>query len=216
MFVGPQPEVIELMSRKDRARRLATEAGAPVVPAVEGEDLAALAARVGPEIGFPALVKAVAGGGGRGMRLVTRPADLAPALAAAGREALAAFGDAALFVERYLPEGRHLEVQVVGDGGGRVLHLGDRDCSVQRRHQKVVEEAPASPCSPVARARALEAATAIAARVSLPQPGDGRVPGRRRRGPLPGDEHPPPGGARGDRGGDRARPGGAAAPPRRR
>ena len=120
---------------------------------------------MGPEIGYPALVKAVAGGGGRGMRLVTRPADLAPALEAAGREALAAFGDPALFVERYLPEGRHLEVQVVGDGGGRVLHLGDRDCSVQRRHQKVVEEAPASPCSPVARARALEAATAIAARV---------------------------------------------------
>lgn len=165
VFVGPQPEVIELMSRKDRARRLATEAGATVVPAVEGEDFRALAARVGPEIGYPALVKAVAGGGGRGMRLVTRPADLAPALAAAGREALAAFGDPALFVERYLPEGRHLEVQVVGDGTGRVLHLGDRDCSVQRRHQKVVEEAPASACSPAARARALEAATAIAARV---------------------------------------------------
>jgi 3-methylcrotonyl-CoA carboxylase alpha subunit/acetyl-CoA/propionyl-CoA carboxylase biotin carboxyl carrier protein len=165
VFVGPQPEVIELMSRKDRARRLATEAGAPVVPAVEGEDSGALAARVGPEIGYPALVKAVAGGGGRGMRLVTRPADLVPALEAAGREALAAFGDPALFVERYLPEGRHLEVQVVGDGTGRVLHLGDRDCSVQRRHQKVVEEAPATPCSPAARARALQAATAIAARV---------------------------------------------------
>jgi acetyl-CoA/propionyl-CoA carboxylase, biotin carboxylase, biotin carboxyl carrier protein len=165
VFVGPQPEVIDLMSRKDRARRLATEAGAPVVPAVEGADAGALASRVGPEIGFPALVKAVAGGGGRGMRLVLRPADLAPALAAAGREALAAFGDAALFVERYLPEGRHLEVQVVGDGSGRILHLGDRDCSVQRRHQKVVEEAPASACSPVARARAVEAATAIAARV---------------------------------------------------
>ena len=120
---------------------------------------------MGPEIGYPALVKAVAGGGGRGMRLVTRPADLVPALEAAGREALAAFGDPALFVERYLPEGRHLEVQVVGDGTGRVLHLGDRDCSVQRRHQKVVEEAPATPCSPAARARALQAATAIAARV---------------------------------------------------
>jgi 3-methylcrotonyl-CoA carboxylase alpha subunit/acetyl-CoA/propionyl-CoA carboxylase biotin carboxyl carrier protein len=165
VFVGPQPEVIELMSRKDRARRLATEAGAPVVPAVEGEDPRALAARVGPEIGYPALVKAVAGGGGRGMRLVTRSADLAPALVAAEREALAAFGDPALFVERYLPEGRHLEVQVVGDGTGRVLHLGDRDCSVQRRHQKVVEEAPASACSPAARARALEAAVVIATRV---------------------------------------------------
>ena len=163
VFVGPQPEVIELMSRKDRARRAAAEAGAWSVPAVEDSDLTELAARAGRELGFPLLVKAVAGGGGKGMRVVTRAGDLEAALLAASREAVAAFGDGAVFVERYLPEGRHLEVQVVGDGTGKVLHLWDRDCSVQRRHQKVVEEAPASPCSPLARERALDTATRLAA-----------------------------------------------------
>ncbi len=166
VFVGPQPEVIELMSRKDRARQAAVLAGVPLLPAVEGEDPGLLAARVGDEIGFPALVKAVAGGGGKGMRVAWTARDLEAALAGAGREALGAFGDASLFVERYLPGGRHLEVQVVGDGTGRVLHLFDRDCSVQRRHQKVVEEAPASVNSPLARARALEAALGLAAHVS--------------------------------------------------
>ncbi len=166
VFVGPQPAVIDLMSRKDRARHVAVEAGAPVVPAVEGPSPEVLAARVADEIGFPALVKAVAGGGGKGMRVVTRPDELDEALAVARREALGAFGDASLFVERYMPSGRHLEVQVVGDGTGRVLHLFDRDCSVQRRHQKVVEEAPASVNSDLARARAMEASTRIAAHVA--------------------------------------------------
>ncbi|HTT88939.1 MAG TPA: biotin carboxylase N-terminal domain-containing protein [Acidimicrobiales bacterium] len=166
VFVGPQPEVIELMSRKDRAREVALEAGAPLLRAVQGKDPAVLAARVADEIGFPALVKAVAGGGGKGMRVATTAADLEPALAGAGREALGAFGDASLFVERYVPGGHHLEVQVVGDGTGRVVHLFDRDCSVQRRHQKVVEEAPASVNSPVARAMATDAALRLAAHVS--------------------------------------------------
>jgi acetyl-CoA/propionyl-CoA carboxylase, biotin carboxylase, biotin carboxyl carrier protein len=165
VFVGPQPEVIELMSRKDRARRVALEAGAPVLPAVEGKDHAVLAARTGQEIGFPALVKAVAGGGGKGMRVARSAAELEAALAAAGREALAAFGDGSLLVERYVPGGRHLEVQVAGDGTGQVVHFFDRDCSVQRRHQKVVEEAPASVNSPAARARALDAAVRLAAHV---------------------------------------------------
>ncbi|MGH9106250.1 MAG: biotin carboxylase N-terminal domain-containing protein [Acidimicrobiales bacterium] len=190
VFVGPQPAVIDLMSRKDRARHVAGEAGAPVVPAIEGlatpgrgaagagaagalagaaheagGAIASLAARVGAELGFPALVKAVAGGGGKGMRVVEGPGELGAALAGARREALAAFGDASLFVERYLPAGRHLEVQVVGDGAGHVLHLSDRDCSVQRRHQKVVEEAPASVNPETARARAFEAAVRIAEHV---------------------------------------------------
>ncbi len=166
VFVGPQPEVIELMSRKDQARQAASEAGAPVLPAVEGRNLALMASRVADDIGFPALVKAVAGGGGKGMRVVSEAGELEPALASAGREALAAFGDGTLFVERYLPGGRHLEVQIVGDGTGPVLHLFDRDCSVQRRHQKVVEEAPASVNSALARARACEAALQIGAHVS--------------------------------------------------
>jgi acetyl-CoA/propionyl-CoA carboxylase, biotin carboxylase, biotin carboxyl carrier protein len=165
-FVGPQPDVIELMSRKDRARQVALEAGAPVLPAVEGRDRAALVARAREEIGFPALVKAVAGGGGKGMRLVAGPRQLEDALLSAGREALAAFGDASLYVERYLPGGRHLEVQIFGDGTGQVLHLFDRDCSVQRRHQKVVEEAPASVNTALARTRAIDAALRIATRVS--------------------------------------------------
>ncbi|HXW81508.1 MAG TPA: biotin carboxylase N-terminal domain-containing protein, partial [Acidimicrobiales bacterium] len=169
VFVGPQPSVIDLMSRKDRARQIAVEAGAPVVPAVEpakDQDLAGLAARVGEELGFPALVKAVAGGGGKGMRVVAAADQLEGALATAGREALAAFGDGSLFVERYMSSGRHLEVQIVGDGTGRVVHLFDRDCSVQRRHQKVVEEAPASMNSGAARARAMEAAVRIGSYVS--------------------------------------------------
>jgi acetyl-CoA/propionyl-CoA carboxylase, biotin carboxylase, biotin carboxyl carrier protein len=166
VFVGPQPTVIDLMSRKDSARHVALEAGAPVVPAVEGPGPAVLAERARAEIGFPALVKAVAGGGGKGMRVVRSADDLEAALTAAGREALAAFGDRSLFIERYMPSGRHLEVQIVGDGTGRVLHLFDRDCSVQRRHQKVVEEAPASVNSGTARARAMEAAVRIGAHVS--------------------------------------------------
>ncbi|MDA8302574.1 MAG: biotin/lipoyl-binding protein [Actinomycetota bacterium] len=166
VFVGPQPEVIELMSRKDRARRLAHEAGAPVLPAVEGAAPGELARRAGEEVGFPCLVKAVAGGGGKGMRLVSGPGELGAALAGAGREALAAFGDGALLVERYVPAGRHLEVQVVGDGAGKVVHFFDRDCSVQRRHQKVVEEAPASINPWPARQAAIDAAVRIAAYVS--------------------------------------------------
>jgi 3-methylcrotonyl-CoA carboxylase alpha subunit/acetyl-CoA/propionyl-CoA carboxylase biotin carboxyl carrier protein len=166
VYVGPQPEVIELMSRKDRARRLAQEAGAPVLPAVQAAGLGELARRVGEEVGFPCLVKAVAGGGGKGMRLVSGPGELDAALSGADREALGAFGDGALLVERYVPAGRHLEVQVVGDGSGKVVHFFDRDCSVQRRHQKVVEEAPASINPEPARQAAIDAALRIAAYVS--------------------------------------------------
>jgi acetyl-CoA/propionyl-CoA carboxylase biotin carboxyl carrier protein len=165
-FVGPQPDVIELMSRKDRARQVALEVGAPVLSAVEGEDTAALVAAVTEKIGFPAMVKAVAGGGGKGMRVATGTGQLEAALASAGREAMGAFGDSSLLVERYLPGGRHLEVQVVGDGSGKVVHLFDRDCSVQRRHQKVIEEAPGSVNSTVSRSRAMDAALRIAAHVS--------------------------------------------------
>ena len=167
VFVGPPPAVIDLMGRKDRARGIAVAAGAPVMPAVDvnGGRLDLLADRVSAEIGFPALVKAVAGGGGKGMRVVSRADELGAAVASAGREAQSAFGDATLFIERYLPAGRHLEVQIIGDGTGAVLHLWDRDCSVQRRHQKVVEEAPASVNSEAARAGAREAALRIAAHV---------------------------------------------------
>jgi acetyl-CoA/propionyl-CoA carboxylase biotin carboxyl carrier protein len=166
VFVGPQPAVIELMSKKDRARRVAAEAGARVLPAVVGSDPAELARRAPSEIGFPALVKAVAGGGGKGMRVVHAAGDLEEAVALAASEAQASFGDGSLFVERYLPGARHLEVQVVGDGAGGVLHLFDRDCSVQRRYQKVVEEAPAVAVAEKARAQAIKTAVRLAEKVS--------------------------------------------------
>ena len=162
VFVGPDPEVIDLLGRKDAARKIAVAADVPVLPAVEGGEDAELLDRAPTEIGFPLLVKAAAGGGGKGMRVVTDPAELSAALRAARRESLAAFGDDTLLVERYVPRGRHIEVQVLADSHGNVLHLFERDCSVQRRHQKVVEEAPA----PTISAELRERLTAAAVRLS--------------------------------------------------
>lgn len=134
-WIGPTPEVIERMGRKDAAREIAAAAGVPVVPtgasAGSATDL------------FPVLVKAAAGGGGKGMRIVRTAAELDEAVAAAGREAKAAFGDGTILIEKYVERGRHIEVQLLGDTHGTVIHMGTRECSVQRRHQKVIEEAPA-------------------------------------------------------------------------
>jgi 3-methylcrotonyl-CoA carboxylase alpha subunit/acetyl-CoA/propionyl-CoA carboxylase biotin carboxyl carrier protein len=146
VFVGPPADVIEQMGRKDIARHAAVLAGVPVLPAVEGGNelpVAELVDRATAEIGFPLLVKAAAGGGGKGMRIVRAAPDLPAALAAARREAAAAFGDDTLLAERYVEHGRHIEVQILADTHGSVVHLFERDCSVQRRHQKVIEEAPA-------------------------------------------------------------------------
>jgi 3-methylcrotonyl-CoA carboxylase alpha subunit/acetyl-CoA/propionyl-CoA carboxylase biotin carboxyl carrier protein len=164
VFVGPPAEVIELMGRKDEARRVAVAAGVPVVPAVTGSD-AELLERAGTEIGYPLLVKAAAGGGGKGMRVVHRPGELADALAAAKREARSAFGDDTVLVERYVELGRHVEVQVLADAFGTVIHLFDRDCSVQWRHQKVVEEAPAPTISERVRGVVTAAAVRLAREV---------------------------------------------------
>ena len=155
VFIGPPAEVIEAMGRKDRARRIAVEADVPVVPAIEetGPDDAELARRATAEVGFPLLVKAAAGGGGKGMRIVREAGALPEALAAARREALAAFGDDTLLVERYVEHGLDIEVQVLADQHGHVVHLFERDCSVQRRHQKVLEEAPAPTISAAVRER---------------------------------------------------------------
>jgi 3-methylcrotonyl-CoA carboxylase alpha subunit/acetyl-CoA/propionyl-CoA carboxylase biotin carboxyl carrier protein len=160
VWVGPPPEVVDLMGRKDAARAAAVAAGVPVVPAVDVEGPRA----VDPAV-FPLLVKAAAGGGGKGMRIVRDPGDLPAALTAAGREARAAFGDGTLLVERYLPTGRHVEVQVLADRHGHVLHLGERDCSAQRRHQKVIEEAPAPGLSADLRGRLAAWAVALAKQV---------------------------------------------------
>ena len=152
VFVGPPPEAIELMGDKVRAKEAAQAAGVPVVPSYSFDD-----------VQFPVLVKAAAGGGGRGMRVVERPEELEAAVAAARREALAGFGDDTVFLERFLPRARHIEVQVVADAHSGVLHLGERECSLQRRHQKVVEEAPSPVVSPELRAALGAEAVALAA-----------------------------------------------------
>ncbi len=142
-FVGPSPQVIRLMGDKARARRAMKKAGVPVLPGSEGTlESEEEALRVAAGIGYPVLIKATAGGGGRGMRIVRGPADMSIAYRTASREAEAAFGVPDVYVEKYLENPRHVEFQVFGDHFGRVVHLGERECSVQRRHQKIIEEAP--------------------------------------------------------------------------
>jgi acetyl-CoA carboxylase biotin carboxylase subunit len=142
-FIGPRPEHIRLMGDKIAAKRAAKELGIPVVPGSEGDvGNEAQARRLAEEIGYPLMLKAAAGGGGRGMRVVTEQSGLASALASARAEAKAAFGDDTLYLEKYLTRPRHIEIQVLGDGNGAAIHLGERDCSLQRRHQKVWEEGP--------------------------------------------------------------------------
>jgi acetyl-CoA/propionyl-CoA carboxylase biotin carboxyl carrier protein len=173
VFIGPRADVIAAMGRKDEARQVAVEAGVPVLPAARLDRAAPDSALgdIGREIGFPLLVKAASGGGGKGMRVVRETGQLADAVAAARREAQAAFGDDTMLIERYVEHGRHIEVQVLADEHGGVVHLFERDCSVQRRHQKVVEEAPASMISPSAREAVRSAAVALARRVGYTNAG---------------------------------------------
>jgi acetyl-CoA carboxylase biotin carboxylase subunit len=157
-FVGPPPEAIRLMGDKLEARRLAARLGVPVVAGSSGpvrsvEDAGA--------IGYPLLLKASAGGGGRGMRLVRSAAELGPTIERAAAEARAAFGDGTLYAERYLEQVRHVEVQVLVDARGGVVHLGERDCSLQRRHQKILEEAPSPALSPSLRRDVTDAALGL-------------------------------------------------------
>jgi acetyl-CoA/propionyl-CoA carboxylase, biotin carboxylase, biotin carboxyl carrier protein len=161
-FVGPPADVIERLGRKDEARRLAVAADVPVVPALEDAPDDELAARAPEAVGFPLMVKAAAGGGGKGMRIVRTPEELPQALAAARREARAAFGDDTLLIERLVERARHVEVQVLADLHGNVVHLLERDCSTQRRHQKVLEEAPAPTISDTVRERLTSAAVRLA------------------------------------------------------
>ena len=151
-FVGPTPETIAAMGDKTEARQRMQAAGVPIVPglteAVEDSEEATAHAE---DIGYPVLLKAAAGGGGKGMRVVATPEELPGAFEGARREALAAFGDGSVYLERYLDRPRHVEIQVLGDQHGRVVHLGERECSIQRRHQKLVEEAPSPVLSPEER-----------------------------------------------------------------
>jgi acetyl-CoA carboxylase biotin carboxylase subunit len=159
-FLGPSAEVIRIMGEKDRARREAAAAGLPIVPGTPGpveDEHAAL--RAAKELGYPLMLKASAGGGGRGMRIVRSTAEVLPAFRSARHEAEQAFGVPAVYMEKYIENPRHIEFQVLGDRHGRVIHLGERECSIQRRHQKLIEESP----SPVVDA---ETRQAMGARVA--------------------------------------------------
>jgi len=165
-WVGPPPEAIRAMGDKGAARQLAVELGVPVVPGYDGEDQSdAGLRRAAKRIGYPLLVKPAAGGGGKGMRGVREPTRLADALASARREATAAFGDERLILERLVEGPRHVEVQVLFDGAGNGIHLGERDCSTQRRHQKVLEETPSPAVTPAIRRRLTGYALALAAAI---------------------------------------------------
>ncbi len=161
-FVGPPPQAIALMGDKAAARARMQAAGVPVVPGYQGPDDDASLAEAAARIGFPVLLKAAAGGGGKGMRVVSRPEDLAEAAAAARREAQHAFGDARLILEKYIPRARHIEFQILADTHGRTLHLYERECSVQRRHQKIIEETPSPLLDDALRQRMAQAAVAAA------------------------------------------------------
>lgn len=161
-FIGPTPAQMRSMGNKLAARELAARRGLPVLPGSAHVTRLADAQAAAARVGFPVMLKAAAGGGGRGMKIVDDAALLPDAFAAASHEARAAFGDDTLFLERYVRNARHVEVQVLGDGRGRVLHLGERDCSVQRRHQKLIEESPAPNLDDALRGRIFEAALALA------------------------------------------------------
>jgi pyruvate carboxylase len=163
IFVGPTPALLELLGDKTAARRLAASAGVPVLPGTEDPvKSAGEAQKIAQEIGYPVIVKAAMGGGGRGMRVVRDPSQLVALLEEAQGEARSAFGDASVFLEKYLPRARHLEVQILADNHGNLLHLYERDCSVQRRHQKVVEVAPATNLPSSIRNELCEAAVRLA------------------------------------------------------
>jgi propionyl-CoA carboxylase alpha chain len=191
-WIGPTPDAIEAMGDKIEAKRRMADAGVPLVPGAElAADLAAdrdEVAKAGDEVGFPLMVKAAAGGGGKGMRVVDAPSDLADAVAAARREAAGAFGDDRVFLERFVGSPRHVEVQVLGDSHGSVVHLFERECSIQRRHQKVVEESPSPGIDDAVREALGEAAVAAAQAIGYVNAGtvefiaDETVLARRRAG----------------------------------
>ena len=162
IFIGPRPETITALGDKIQARKMALSAGLPVAPGVDAvvTDVGVIRKEM-KRIGYPALIKAAAGGGGKGMRVVRSDDELADALAASGREAESAFGDSRVFVEKYLERPRHIEMQIFGDSHGNVAHLFERECSIQRRHQKVFEEAPSSFVDETLRKKMGDAAIAI-------------------------------------------------------
>ena len=213
-FAGPGPEALALFGDKAAARARAHELGVPVLAGTGPDPLPEEARALLREHGA-VMVKAVAGGGGRGLRPVTREEDLAETMRRCASEAASAFGDGRVFAERLLTGARHIEVQVVGDGTGAVAVLGDRDCSLQRRRQKLIEIAPAALADEV-RARLSAAAAALVRSAGYRGPGHRRVPGPGRRDRLPRGQPQAAGRAHGHRAGHRAGPGRARAARRRR
>jgi len=171
-FIGPGPNVIRLMGDKARARETMTAAGVPIIPGSRGtvndeKEAQPLASR----IGYPVIVKAAAGGGGRGMRVVNSPEDLTAAMTAARTEAKAAFGVPDVYLEKYIKRPRHIEFQILGDSFGNIVTLGERECSIQRRHQKIVEESPSTALVPKLRRRMSDAALKVARSVGYQNAG---------------------------------------------
>ncbi len=162
IFIGPPPSAIADMGDKTAARQRMVDAAVPVVPGSAAVEDAETARRAADMVGWPVLLKAAAGGGGKGMRSVSTPAELPRALEAARREAAQAFGDDRVYLERYLPDPRHIEIQILADQSGRVIHLGERECSIQRRHQKLIEESPSPAVDADLRARMGDVAVAAA------------------------------------------------------
>lgn len=162
-FIGPSPESIEMLGDKAAAKATMKKAGVPVIPGSDGAvRSAAEAKKIGAEIGYPLMVKASAGGGGRGIRLVERPEDLEKQFAEASSEALSCFGDGSLYMEKFIIDPKHIEFQILADKHGNAVHLGERDCSMQRRNQKVLEESPSTVMTPQLRDRMGKAAVAAA------------------------------------------------------
>ena len=165
VFIGPSPEAIRLMGDKVTARKIARAADVPLVPGSEGAVSDVEASRVAKKIGYPVMIKASAGGGGKGMRLVGSPEDFKSSLRMARSEAFSSFGDDSVFIEKFVEQPRHVEIQVLGDSHGNLVHLFERECSIQRRHQKVIEEAPSGFVSPGTRKKMGEVALRIAGAV---------------------------------------------------
>ncbi len=170
-FIGPPPAAIRAMGSKAAARALMQKAGVPIVPGYQGEDDARTLGQVADAIGYPVLIKAAAGGGGKGMRIAATPGELPEALNAARREAAHAFGDTQLILEKYIAEARHVEFQILADTHGNTIHLFERECSIQRRHQKIIEETPSPLLTPQLRAEMGAAAVAAAQAVSYTNAG---------------------------------------------
>ncbi|WP_447972762.1 acetyl-CoA carboxylase biotin carboxylase subunit [Nitrospira sp. Kam-Ns4a] len=162
-FIGPSPEAIRLMGNKVKARELAKQVGVPIVPGTDGGVTSLEEARAfSRSVGFPVMIKASAGGGGRGLRVVRSEAELEASMETSSREALSAFGDGSVFIEKYVERPHHIEFQLLADKHGQIIHLGERDCSIQRRHQKLIEIAPSLILTPSLRAEMGEAAIALA------------------------------------------------------